>query len=64
MTEPLHDPRTRASTVLEAWNGEAVDAGAVPVHAVGRFREIVLAALAGGGRLATLFGRPAEGQSS
>ncbi len=38
MNDPLHDPRTRASTVLEAWNGEAVDAGAVPVHPVARFR--------------------------
>jgi Ni,Fe-hydrogenase III large subunit len=62
MNDPLHDPRTRASTVLEAWNGEAVDAGAVPVHPVARFREIVLAALAGGGRLAALFGRPADGR--
>ncbi len=60
MTAPV--PPTRGATdVLETWNGEAVDAGAVPVHAVERFRAIVLEALRGGGRLAALFGRPADG---
>ncbi|WP_242346454.1 hydrogenase large subunit [Anaeromyxobacter terrae] len=62
MTGPLHDVRPRASDLLETWNGEAVDAGAVPVHSISRFRAIVLEALAGGGRLAALFGRPAEGR--
>jgi Ni,Fe-hydrogenase III large subunit len=62
MNEPLHDPRPGAHDVLEAWNGEALDVRAVPVHAVPRFRALVLEALAGGGRLAALFGRPAEGR--
>jgi Ni,Fe-hydrogenase III large subunit len=48
--------------LLEAWNGEAVDAGAIPVVPVARFRAVVLAALRGGGRLAALFGRPSEGR--
>ncbi len=62
MTEPIQDLRPGENEVLEAWNGEAVDAGAVPVHPVARFRAIVLEALAGGGRLAALFGRLAEGR--
>jgi hypothetical protein len=51
-----------ASAVLESWNGEAVDVRAVPVLPVARFRSTVLAALAGGGRLAALFGRTEGGQ--
>jgi Ni,Fe-hydrogenase III large subunit len=47
----------RASDVLETWNGEPVDARAVPVHDPARFKEIVLAAHRGGGRLVALFGR-------
>ena len=62
MTDSLHDPRPHGPELLEAWNGEAVDARAVPVHPVPRFRAIVLEALAGGGRLAALFGRPADGR--
>ncbi len=58
----LFDPRPKAVELLEAWNGEAVDAAAVPVHPVSRFRALVLAATAGGGRLAALFGRPADGR--
>ncbi len=60
MTAPL-PPRRGAADVLETWNGEAVDAAAVPVHPVERFRSIVLEALRGGGRLSALFGRPAGG---
>jgi len=63
MTDPIRPmPRPRALELLEAWNGEAVDARAVPVHPVGRFRAIVLEALRGGGRLAALFGRPEDGR--
>ena len=63
MTDPIQPmPRQRSVELLEAWNGEAVDARAVPVHPVGRFRSIVLAALEGGGRLAALFGRPEDGR--
>ena len=60
MSEALH-PRRAAPDVLETWNGEAVPAGAVPVHPVDRFRSIVLDVLRAGGRLSALFGRPANG---
>ena len=60
MSEALH-PRRAAPDVLETWNGEAVPAGAVPVHHVDRFRSIVLDVLRAGGRLSALFGRPANG---
>jgi Ni,Fe-hydrogenase III large subunit len=62
MTGTVHEPRPRAVELLEAWNGEAVEVSAVPVHPVAHFRAIVLAAIAGGGRLTALFGRPAEGR--
>ncbi len=52
-------PRRSSSEILETWNGEAVDARAVPVVPVERFRTIVLEVLRAGGRLAALFGRPA-----
>ncbi len=57
MSEALQQHRG-GTEVLETWNGEAVDAGAVPVLRVERFRTIVLEVLRAGGRLAALFGRP------
>ena len=57
MSEALQQHRG-STEVLETWNGEAVDAGAVPVLRVERFRTIVLEVLRAGGRLAALFGRP------
>ncbi len=57
MDEALQ-PRHGAD-VLETWNGEAVDAAAVPVVSIERFRRIVLGVIHQGGRLSALFGRPA-----
>jgi Ni,Fe-hydrogenase III large subunit len=53
------DPSRAGVAILETWNGVAVEAAAVPVHPVARFRALVLAVLGDGGRLAALFGRPA-----
>jgi Ni,Fe-hydrogenase III large subunit len=47
--------------ILETWNGVAVDAADVPVLSVDRFRSVILEVLRGGGRLASLSGRPGEG---
>jgi Ni,Fe-hydrogenase III large subunit len=58
MSEALRAP-TGGTPVLEAWNGERVDAAAVPVVAVERFRSVVVEVLRAGGRLSALFGRPA-----
>jgi len=44
--------------LLETWNGETVEARAVPVLPKERFREAVLGELRAGGRLSALFGRP------
>jgi Ni,Fe-hydrogenase III large subunit len=60
MIEPVE--RAAPAPILETWNGEAVDTRAVPVHPAARFRAIVLEVLRDGGRLAALFGRPAEGR--
>ena len=46
------------ASVLPAWNGEAVDAADVPVLPVDAFQQIVGDALAAGGRVASLHGRP------
>jgi Ni,Fe-hydrogenase III large subunit len=62
MTDALHGRRPGGAELLETWNGEAVAARDVPVLPVQRFRSVVLEALAGGGRLTALFGRPAAGQ--
>jgi Ni,Fe-hydrogenase III large subunit len=59
MTDVLHD--RGGGDVLETWNGEPVDATAVPTLAPARFRAAILEALRGGGRLSSLFGRPADG---
>jgi Ni,Fe-hydrogenase III large subunit len=56
MSDPVS--ARRGLPILETWNGVAVDAADVPVHPVERFRGLVLDALALGGRLAALFGRP------
>jgi Ni,Fe-hydrogenase III large subunit len=60
VTDVLHD-RRRGGDVLETWNGEPVDAAAIPALAPERFRAAILEALRGGGRLSSLFGRPANG---
>jgi Ni,Fe-hydrogenase III large subunit len=54
--------RRGKSAVLETWNQEAVDARDVPVLPAERFRKIVVDVLREGGRLAALFGRPADGK--
>ncbi len=59
MSEALR-PRG-AGDVLDTWNGEAVDVAAIPVLPVERFRAMVLGVIRAGGRLAALFGRPADG---
>jgi hypothetical protein len=59
MTSPA--PARAGKSILETWNGVAFDAADVPVLPVERFRSIVLDVLREGGRLAALFGRPAEG---
>jgi Ni,Fe-hydrogenase III large subunit len=59
MTDALHGRSVAAAEVLETWNGAAVAARDVPVLAPERFRQVVLGVLRAGGRLATLFGRPA-----
>jgi Ni,Fe-hydrogenase III large subunit len=52
-----------SAPILETWNGEAVDARAVPLHPVARFRALLREAIReGDGRLVSLFGRKAEGQ--
>jgi len=56
MSEALRP--TGKAEVLETWNGEAVQARAVPVLPVERFRAVVLEVLRAGGRLSALFGRP------
>ncbi len=61
MSEALR-PTIGSAEVLETWNGEAVDAAAVPVLRVERFRTIILEVLRAGGRLSVLFGRPAGGR--
>jgi Ni,Fe-hydrogenase III large subunit len=60
MTEPAHAQRRHPTEVLETWNGEAVDARAVPVLPAARFRAIVLEVLGQGGRLASMFGSRSE----
>jgi Ni,Fe-hydrogenase III large subunit len=47
-----------SAELLETWNGESVEARAVPVLPTERFRDVVLGALRAGGRLSALFGRP------
>ncbi len=47
--------------VLESWNGEAVPVRDVPVLDVQRFQQIVCDVIAAGGRVGSMFGRPAEG---
>ena len=42
MIEPTHERRGSGADVLESWNGEAVDARAVPVLPVAHFRSIVV----------------------
>jgi Ni,Fe-hydrogenase III large subunit len=49
------------SPILEVWNGEAVDARSVPVLPVDRFQSVVAAVVESGGRVSSLFGRPADG---
>jgi Ni,Fe-hydrogenase III large subunit len=61
MTEPTHDRRRGGADVLETWNGEAVDARAVPLLPVARFRSLVVQVVQAGGRLVAFFGRPADG---
>jgi Ni,Fe-hydrogenase III large subunit len=48
--------------VLETWNGEPIDARAVPVVPIDRFRGTVLGTLRAGGRIVSLFGRPEDGR--
>jgi Ni,Fe-hydrogenase III large subunit len=60
MTDVVPDHRGGAE-VLETWNGEPVDAAAVPTLEPARFRAAILEALRGGARLSSLFGRPADG---
>jgi Ni,Fe-hydrogenase III large subunit len=59
MTGPVR-PERGSPWVLETWNGEAVDARAVPVLPIDRFRSVVLEVVRAGGRLCALFGRPAD----
>jgi Ni,Fe-hydrogenase III large subunit len=61
MTEPIHGRRGGGADVLDGWNGEAVDARAVPVLPVARFRSLVVQVVQAGGRLVAFFGRPADG---
>jgi Ni,Fe-hydrogenase III large subunit len=61
MSDPVRDPSRGTPGVLETWNGEPVDAGAVPVVPVQDFRATILGALREGGRLAAFLGRP-EGE--
>ncbi len=56
-TDPLHD-RHPESGVAETWNGEPVDAAAIPVLPVERFRKIVLEVIGAGGRLSAMLARP------
>jgi len=51
------------SRILEAWNGEAVDAAAVPVLPSQDFQQIVADVLTAGGRPSAYFGRP-DGEGS
>ncbi len=44
--------------ILETWNGEAVDARAIPVLPVGDFQQVVADVVTAGGRVASMFGRP------
>ena len=46
-----------ANRVLQAWNGEAVAAGDVPVLPVDEFQQIVADILTAGGRVSSYFGR-------
>jgi Ni,Fe-hydrogenase III large subunit len=50
-----------SSPILEAWNGEALDAARVPLLATDLFQSTVAAVVEDGGRIASLFGRPADG---
>jgi Ni,Fe-hydrogenase III large subunit len=61
MSEVVMEASHFSPDVLDTWNGEPVDAGAVPVVPVDRFRRTVLGVLRAGGRLVSLFGRP-EGE--
>ena len=47
-------------TILEAWNGEALDEGSVPRLPTPVFQSTVAAVVEDGGRIASLFGRPAD----
>jgi Ni,Fe-hydrogenase III large subunit len=63
MTEALQPRRGNPdAAILETWNGEAVDAGSVPVLHLERFRSTIVEVVRAGGRLAALFGRPANGR--
>jgi Ni,Fe-hydrogenase III large subunit len=44
--------------ILETWNGEAVDARAIPLLAVEVFQQILTDVVASGGRVVSLFGQP------
>jgi Ni,Fe-hydrogenase III large subunit len=57
-TEPLQDRRSGSDDVVETWNGEPVDAAAVPVLPIERFRRVVLDVLGAGGRLSAMLARP------
>jgi Ni,Fe-hydrogenase III large subunit len=46
--------------LLETYNGDAVDAAAVPLHPISDFRDVIFESLQAGGRLVSLFGRPVD----
>ncbi|HYQ82113.1 MAG TPA: NADH-quinone oxidoreductase subunit C [Anaeromyxobacteraceae bacterium] len=50
-----------AARVLEAWNGEAVEAAAVPLLPLPDFQQIAADVLSAGGRPVAWFGRPGPG---
>jgi Ni,Fe-hydrogenase III large subunit len=50
-----------AGRVLQAWNGEALDAAAVPDLPLADFQQIVADAITASGRPTAFFGRPAAG---
>ncbi|MCX5732296.1 MAG: NADH-quinone oxidoreductase subunit C [Deltaproteobacteria bacterium] len=52
-----------ANRVLQAWNGEAVAAGDVPVLPVDEFQQIVSDILTAGGRVSSFFGRSNAGRT-
>ncbi|HEU4383069.1 MAG TPA: NADH-quinone oxidoreductase subunit C [Anaeromyxobacteraceae bacterium] len=50
-----------AARVLEVWNGEAVEAAAVPLLPLADFQQIAADVITAGGRPAAWFGRPGPG---